>query len=362
MFNYSIKDLERDLFRRNRKYTVMGTSIATIHVIYLLLFYLLGFWPMVFYNFLIVALYMYFGIVCTGGVKVKSFFIFLCIEIPLHSTLCTYVLGFDYNFMFFMFGMIPIVFYLILFIDEIVSFFILPTALSLIYMLIYIVVNLSTNHFPPYISTDISNKYLNFFMYFNIVIAFIMILAFSIIFSFEYNYVHKKLTSENNILGSYASYDTLTGLLNRRSIDSHLDKIFKDHYHEEEGFSVIMCDIDHFKSVNDTYGHDAGDHILKEVSQVISSEVRDGDVVGRWGGEEFLIILNKNKATAAMLAERIRNAVENNKYIYKGQKLNITITLGVSSYHYGSDISAIIRSADKKLYRGKENGRNQVVS
>lgn len=359
---YTVKDLERDLFRRNGKYTVMGFSCAVIHVIYLLIFYNIGCFPMVFYNGISALLYIYYGVTCSQGVRYREFFAFFCIEIPLHAILGTLTLGWDFSFMYLIFGLIPAVYFVIVFIENIQHKILLPTILGVFYALLFLVVKIASQNIRPYIVTETSQQYQVFFSYFNTIITYMLLLCYSIIFSFEYNYVQAKLTQENKSLGNFASYDTLTGLLNRRSIDSHLDKIYKEHYHDEEAFSVIMCDIDHFKVVNDTYGHDAGDYILKEVASVISEEVRDNDIVGRWGGEEFLIILNTNKAAAAKLAERVRAAIEEHTFSYRNNSHSITMTFGVSAYHDGNDIPSLIRSADKKLYRGKENGRNQVVS
>lgn len=359
---YSIKDLERDLFRRNGKYPLMGFMIALIHFIYIVMFSRLEIFPLVVYNIVIVICYSYFGIVCYTGEKIKAFFVFLCIEIPLHAVLCSILIGWNYRFMLFMFGMIPIVFFTAVFIEEISHKVLFPSVLGIFYAFLYVVVRLALENIKPFYSSKLISEYEHFFLYFNTILTFGMLLYFSILFSFEFNYIQNKMISENKSLGTHASYDTLTGLMNRRSIDSYLDSIFKENYHDNESFSIIMCDIDHFKAVNDTYGHDAGDYILKEVSAVIRNEVRDNDVVSRWGGEEFLLVLKADKIAATKLAERIRASIEKHVFTYKNQTLNITMTLGVSSYHNGNDISSLVRSADKKLYRGKENGRNQVVS
>lgn len=359
---YTVRDLERDLFRRNGKYTVMGFASAIIHIIYMLFYYKVNFMPMAVYNAVIVCLYVYFGVICSQGIKFRAFYAFMCVEIPLHALLSTFVFGWEYNFMYIILGMIPVAFYIIVMINDIPHKILLPSILSVFYTLLFLVTRTACKNIRPYLIGKEIDKYSSFFSQFNTLVTFIMLVGYSIIFSFEYNYIQTKLTLENKSLGNYASYDTLTGLLNRRSIDAHLDAMYKDHYLDEEGFSVIMCDIDHFKSVNDTYGHDAGDYILKEVSSVISEQVRDKDVLGRWGGEEFLIILNADKAAAVKLAERVRTALKKHVFNYKNITLNITMTFGVSAYHHGTDIPSLIRSADKKLYRGKENGRDQVVS
>lgn len=358
----SFTELEHDLFKRNGKYAVMGTSFALVHLFYLIFFIRINYLPMAFYNVVSVVGYMFFGMSCAQGVRFKQLYFFCLLEVPLHSVLCTLLLGWDYKFMLFMFGMIPISFYIALFIEDFKHSILIPAISSIFLTILYFVVRVAGENVPPIMHKTVISKYEYYFTYLNTFFAFFMILSFSLLFSFEFSYIQKKYTTENIALDTYASYDTLTGLLNRRSIDSHLDQLYKEHYHDEEGFSVIMCDIDHFKSVNDTYGHDAGDYILKEVASVVSSEVRDNDIVGRWGGEEFLIILNKDKQTATKLAERIRAQIETHEFNYKTTSLHITLTLGVSSFHNGADIGSLIRSADKKLYRGKENGRNQVVS
>ena len=358
----NLAELEHDLFKRNGKYAVIGTCFAIVHLFYLIFFIEISYLPLAFYNTISVSGYIFFGMSCIHSNRVKQLYFFCLLEVPLHSTLCTLMLGWDNKFMLFMFGMIPISFYIASFIEDLKHSTLVPAITSIFFTILYFTVKIFCKNIQPGIPKAIVSKYEYFFSITNSVLTFLMILAFSILFSFEFNYIQKKHTTESITLDTYASYDTLTGLLNRRSIDSHLDKLYKEHYHDEEAFSVIMCDIDHFKSVNDTYGHDAGDYILKEVASVISNEVRDDDVVGRFGGEEFLIVLRKNKQTAVKLAERIRLQIEAHEFTYKNEVLHITLTLGVSSYHNGADISSLIKSADKKLYRGKENGRNQVVS
>ncbi|CCX80517.1 diguanylate cyclase [Clostridium sp. CAG:715] len=129
-----------------------------------------------------------------------------------------------------------------------------------------------------------------------------------------------------------------------------------------------MTDIDFFKSVNDSYGHAAGDLVLKTVSQVIKQQLRDYDIAGRYGGEEFSIILPYTKLPEArMVAERLRKAVENTKIdISKvnsdvsDKDISVTISLGITEYGDGDDEKTILQKADKALYKAKESGRNRA--
>lgn len=361
MARYTLKELERDLFKRQKKYVLMGILIGIIHLFFLFFFYMISYMPMVVYNLFVVVLYIYFGITGSQGNNLDKMFIFYLIEIPLHSTLCTILLGWNFNFMMFIFSSIPTLFYIAMFVENMKHNILFPSIGSIIISGIYIAVRFYTINKVPILSYQITAKYKLFFASLCPIITLFTLICFSILLTLEYNFINTSFKNENKNLDDKASYDVLTGLLNRRCMDTHLDNIFIEYYREEEAFSVIMCDIDHFKNFNDTYGHDAGDYVLKEVCQVISSEVRDGDLVGRWGGEEFLIVLFTNKMSAAKLAERIRAQIEAHQFSYKNQALRVTMTFGVSAYHAGSDVDSLIKSADKKLYRGKENGRNQVV-
>ena len=356
-------NLEKFLFRRGGKYLVLGISISAVHTGYLIFYYIIGLMPMILFNLFSIAGYLLFSAEAYRGNKIKEFFLFCVFELPLHAIISTLYLGWNYQFMFIIAGAIPLVFYFILFINHFKHPIKIPTAISIVYSVLYIGMKIYTDQHAPYF-TNIRNSaaYETFFVYFNTFIIICAIIMFNILTAIEYTYVKNKLVSENSKLDTFATYDPLTNLLNRRSTDAALDHLYDIHYHDEDSFSIIMCDIDKFKSVNDTYGHDAGDYVLKEVAWIIKDQVRDDDVVGRWGGEEFLIVVHGNKVQAAILAERIRMKVEEHVYKYKNLELHVTITLGVSSFHANSDIKALVKSADTKLYRGKENGRNQVVS
>ena len=163
-------------------------------------------------------------------------------------------------------------------------------------------------------------------------------------------------------LEKYANYDTLTHLLNRKNMDNYLKSAYisaKDH---NAPFCLLMLDIDDFKKVNDTYGHDCGDAVLKHVAQFVSFAVRKEDNVFRWGGEEILILLKNNECQAYSVAERIRYGIENSSINYRNEFIvKITVTIGVCAYKTGMTIQKMMDVADSRLYYGKQNGKNQVV-
>jgi diguanylate cyclase (GGDEF)-like protein len=158
-----------------------------------------------------------------------------------------------------------------------------------------------------------------------------------------------------------ATYDSLTRLLNRAAacdlLQRELDRAEREHW----PLSIILADIDFFKRINDTYGHLAGDAVLRETSQCMRSVVRPYDGIGRYGGEEFLLVLpGCDHDGAIALAERLRECVESNPMALAEGIVPITLSLGVASNDLTRDMEALIGAADTALYRAKNNGRNRV--
>jgi len=160
-----------------------------------------------------------------------------------------------------------------------------------------------------------------------------------------------------------ATHDRLTSLWNRGVIVELLSREISRSRREKNCTLVMMCDLDHFKSVNDTYGHGGGDDVLREVSRRLYSAVRSYDMVGRYGGEEFLVVLNKcDPASALARAENIRNVIGAKPINAAGNPLAVTMSIGIalSSEFEGSDVDEIIHQADIALYAAKAAGRNCV--
>jgi diguanylate cyclase (GGDEF)-like protein len=152
----------------------------------------------------------------------------------------------------------------------------------------------------------------------------------------------------------------MTGLLNRRAGEAILSVAHQKAISTREIYSVFMVDIDHFKKVNDTHGHDVGDEAIKMVSSIIKHTVRNIDAACRWGGEEFLCILQgADTAIANTIADRIRTGVEMLMVPVAGK---ITVSIGISTWREGvTDASKLVKLADTALYKAKQNGRNRVV-
>ncbi|MEW5907508.1 MAG: diguanylate cyclase [Elusimicrobiota bacterium] len=164
-------------------------------------------------------------------------------------------------------------------------------------------------------------------------------------------------------VGELAVRDALTGLYTHRAFQTRLEEEILRAARSKVPFSVLLSDIDHFKSYNDRFGHQAGDHVLKTVAAVIAGRVRAVDLAARYGGEEFAVILpGVAKAEAAAAAEDLRRAVEAQPFSFGGSPAGVTVSFGVAEFPSEAAIpSQLVRVADERLYRAKKEGRNRVV-
>jgi len=173
-----------------------------------------------------------------------------------------------------------------------------------------------------------------------------------------YRAIYEDITDKKRV-EELSITDALTGLYNRLKLDDILFIEIEKYKRYKTKFSIIILDIDDFKSVNDIYGHDIGDNVLKKVSQVLKNTIRVTDVVGRWGGEEFVVICeNTDIDSAYVAAEHIRRYIENTKHDKVGKK---TVSIGVAEFEDDDTLSTIFKKADEALYEAKHSGKNRVV-
>lgn len=158
-------------------------------------------------------------------------------------------------------------------------------------------------------------------------------------------------------LQSLIEMDPLTSLFNRRSCNRKLGLLMK----QEDVFTVVMCDIDFFKKINDNYGHDAGDYVLREISAILRGSVEECGFASRWGGEEFLLIYTCPVAETIEKVEAVQKSIWDFPFSYEESTIAVTMTFGIRERETGLPYEELIKEADNKLYIGKNNGRNQIV-
>lgn len=156
--------------------------------------------------------------------------------------------------------------------------------------------------------------------------------------------------------------DSLTGLQNRRYFDDTLNEYMREFAAIGKPIGIIIVDLDFFKRINDTYGHDNGDLVLRAVSICLQQQVRGHDILARLGGEEFAIVFpNVDEFSLAQLAERVRSAIEQIHLVLDGERVAISASIGGALWDRMENMSSLVKRADKHLYAAKNNGRNQVV-
>lgn len=174
---------------------------------------------------------------------------------------------------------------------------------------------------------------------------------------------NKELKRLKKELEKIAMYDTLSGLLNRLSLFNRIDIEIERALRAMFPLSGIMLDIDHFKEINDNYGHQCGDAVIKEIGERLRNQLRKYDYAGRYGGEEFFIILpNTDLNQARAIGERFRRDIENSTFNCMGEKIAITVSLGIAQYRPSESREKWIDRADKAMYNAKQRGRNCVCT
>lgn len=184
------------------------------------------------------------------------------------------------------------------------------------------------------------------------------IAAFVLLGTLFFTYRHYMLIRYNRMLKTLSVTDTLTGLNNRLKIDETLQIQLEMWNRYRQGFSLMIIDLDHFKQINDSYGHQVGDEVLKRMAEIFKHELRATDIAGRWGGEEFIIICPETRLEGAQaIAEKVRTSIENLEF---NRRHKVTVSIGVTQISFGDDFTGIVKRADDALYEAKAKGRNRV--
>lgn len=171
----------------------------------------------------------------------------------------------------------------------------------------------------------------------------------------------KTLEEELSKSKSESMKDHLTGLLTRRAYDEEMKRIESHYKRNNTQYAVVFFDLDYFKKINDTYGHDCGDVVLSTFAKILDKNTRDHDIVGRYGGEEFVSIVHFNLTRELLqYLKRIKTIVTSNSFLYKGNKIKVTFSAGVSIRTNQDSYENTIQKADMLLYEAKENGRDQI--
>lgn len=360
--NHYISYIKKILTGRARitdkqKFSVIIYSVALVHCFLSITFGCFRVIPLFIFNIVSVLTYLS----CTQLIRREHFWAVYCItysEIILHSFVSTICIGWQFGFAQYIIALIPVGFYICYAMNTGRRKIVIATGSAFFSMAAFLSCKLLSFFTAPAYEHLMHHWELRLYI-FNSICTFVFLIVFSLIFISEIKVSNSQLRHQNEILDKLASIDPLTGLYNRRSMDVFLNQALKS----ESGFSLIMSDIDNFKSINDTYGHDFGDIVLKEVARITMKQVGSNGYVCRWGGEEILILVSSSaKETAGHIAENIRRNVANHVFELNNKWIHCTLTLGISTYKDGESVEETITNADYNLYQGKRNGKNKVVA
>jgi len=170
--------------------------------------------------------------------------------------------------------------------------------------------------------------------------------------------INTELTEKNAELERISRLDHLTQTFNRIQTDSDLEREISRSHRYERPFSIVFVDIDHFKRINDTHGHQTGDQVLKDFAKLVQKKLRENDVFGRWGGEEFVLLCPETDGEGARdLAEKLRATIANHTF---SSGVSVTASFGVAQLRTTEDRESLIKRTDEALYKAKSDGRNAV--
>lgn len=341
-----------------QKYHALIGSILPVHVLLLVVFYTFHVTPMFIFNIFSVITYVFcFWLMHGEREYYLTIFFITYIEIILHSFAASICIGWQFGFAQYIIAIVPVGFYTCYTLELRRHRFTIATFAAIFAAAAFLSCKFLSFWGEPAVILD--NIVLELVLYvFNSLCTFAFLIIFSLIFIFEIKLSSNQLKHQNAILEKLASTDPLTGLYNRRSMDIFLSQAVET----DSNFALIMCDIDDFKKVNDTYGHDLGDVVLKGVASITSEQVKENGYVCRWGGEEILILLNNaSEEKTFRIAENIRRNVANQMFDFNEKWIHCSLTLGIAFHHSDEAVEETITRADYKLYRGKRSGKNVVI-
>ena len=329
-------------------------SLFLVHICYLVAFCLIGQEVLATANILSVCIYLFsIKLLYDSEENNRITMLILQIEILLHAMLCIFMLGLGYGFE-------------ILFLTSTISLFFLSISFKILnriisalqiaaFLLCYLV-------FEPAGSGGEIVAYKDTFFVFNLVASCLFAVITSFLLESSNLFIFLGILEEKESAKAVFNHDPLTGLLNRAS----MQQIFRQkNLFDGNDFAIVMCDIDNFKKINDTYGHGAGDEVLKSLSKIFKNAFRNEDRVARFGGEEFLaVIFDVKKAKAVSILERIRETLNQNVVEFENNRIIATMTFGVVAHSGNTEVNIerMIKQADELLYVGKRNGKNIVMS
>ena len=338
-------------------YIIGDAGLLAGHAVYLVLFLMFEVKAMAAYNVFSICFYAGLAVLISRADNRNPLIFAALVEIMVHSCLGIYFLGWDNGFGLFLLFIMPIPFYMSL------KRLVVPYLLSIIPAAIFIVMKLAFGRPGRAVYTFYTPVINNVFYLINVLFSSLLLIYISSIYMINREIMQQRLKSHNEELVMLATIDPLTELFNRRAMMDFLRMIQSKSADSGKPYVIGLSDIDDFKHINDTYGHDAGDAALQIAAKIMAMNVPAEGYIARWGGEEFLFAVpGTDLDTGIEFTERIRGLIEEERFGSGESEFGITITIGICEAAPGADFEKMISTADGRLYKGKSAGKNCVVS
>ncbi len=344
-----------------RKYSVIIYSVCVVHVFLFLFFACLHVLPLMIFNIFSVAMYLSLHLFVKRENYLACFFMTYG-EICIHTIFAMCILGRDTGFIFFNLALVPVSFYIGFTTNTFKKKMVYPMLLMVGNLILTACATAYMFYGTPIYGDALSHDEVFLMNAFNVAVAFVFLAVFSILFVVEIRNNQYAMKMQNVKLNYYAQYDPLTSLLNRRSMEERMIDMVDEILREGTSYCIAISDIDDFKHVNDSFGHECGDKALVHIAGTLRGMLPETDTVCRWGGEEFLFMLQGDAEECKKKVEIMRSAVEKIDFYFNRRRVKFTMTFGLQYYQPGLNIERAISMADDKLYQGKMKGKNQVVS
>ena len=348
----------KEFFDKSNELMIFSIGLAAClcaHISYLIMFHILGVKELFIFNIFSISAYVLL-LVLVRFVKDRSLIVYLGdLEIIIHAAYATYLLGWQPDFAMFFILIIPATF--LTKTQRIYIPFIIGGLSLGLYL--YFKITLEYNANVKYVFED--NDVIRAIQITNAVIGVFVMLCAAVTNILLREYMEFQLIDQRETFKELASIDPLTSLYNRRAMNENIKNIRRNCLTPKSQYVIGIGDIDNFKKINDTYGHDTGDKVLVYVSKLLISEIPDGGYAARWGGEEFLFIIPESNIEAGLaFTEKIHKSLRAHIFEIDDCEFGVTMTFGISVGIQVDKIDSVITKADKRLYKGKNNGKNHT--
>lgn len=352
--------LKRGAESEKYKYSLIISAVTMVHICLVAFFGVCRIYLMMFLNMGSVALYLICLLAIRQGRDMRGVFYSTYLEIIIHSFAATLCIGWRFGFPQYVIALVPFGYYMCHALLEGRRRYTIATLLGLAAFASFVSCRVLSRYVGPLYRLELPGAAELGVYIFNTFCNFSFLFMVTAIFLVEMQTATNQLQKQNAVLDAMANIDPLTGLYNRRSMHQFLESAARPG--EGSSFCLVMCDIDDFKKINDTYGHDAGDYVLKEVARMAREQVGEYGHACRWGGEEMLLIIRGDMELAPRIAEAIRQEVSGFTFQAREQAIRCSLTIGVALHRGGDTIDHTITHADDNLYYGKRHGKNRVVT